>query len=297
MSRRVALATCESHPGFIANDDAPLLEAFRERCCDAALERWDDPHVDWAAFDAVILRTTWDYMDRLDEFLAWCARATEVSTLFNPLPVVEANIRKTYLRDLREAGVPIVPTRWLEPDEPEALSFILDEAGWTDVDVVLKPNVGAGASGMLRAPGSDVEAITHHAKQQLRHGPVMIQPWLPSILERGELSIVLIDGHISHAVRKTPKPGEFRVQIEFGGKYTPVTPTAREAEVALAAHNVAARAHNCGAPLLYARVDLVEPEPDDPVVIELELIEPELFFPNVREAAPRFADATLARLG
>jgi glutathione synthase/RimK-type ligase-like ATP-grasp enzyme len=293
---RIALATCESHPGFIANDDAPLLEALRERECDAALERWDDTHVDWSAFDAVVLRTTWDYMDRLDDFLAWCARVTEVSTLFNPLPVVEANIRKTYLRDLREAGVPIVPTRWLDPDEPEALAFILEEAGWADTDVILKPSVGAGASGMLRAHAADLDRLIQHAKQELRHGPVMIQPWLGSILDRGELSIVLIDGHVSHAVRKTPKHGEFRVQIEFGGTYTPVTPTPRETEVALAAHAAAVRAHNDNAPLLYARVDLVEPEPDTPVVIELELIEPELFFPNVPEAAPRFAEATLARL-
>lgn len=306
--RRVALATCESHPGFIANDDAPLLEAFRERGCGASLRRWDDERVDWAAFDAVLLRTTWDYMARLGKFLAWCGRVSRASSLFNPLPVVEGNIRKTYLRELEGAGVPIVPTRWIGPTTSREaadrignlraqITTVLEEEGWEGEDVVLKPNVGAGASGLLRAPGSETERLASHASAELRHGPVMVQPWLPSILERGELSIVLIDGVISHAVRKVPKAGEFRVQIEFGGTYTPVEPTPREAEVALAAHDAAARAHAGGDPLLYARVDLVEPEPGSPAVIEMELIEPELFFPNVPDAAPRFADATLCRLG
>lgn len=294
---RIALATCESHPGFIANDDAPLLEELKVRGCDARLERWNDPHVDWAAFDGVVLRTTWDYQDHLDDFLDWCARVERVSRLFNPLGVVEANVRKTYLRELERDGVPIVPTKWIEPGEADALPALLEDAGWAHDDVVLKPCVGAGASGMLRAHASEHERLIAHASRELRHGPVLVQSWMPTILDRGELSVVVIDGAISHAVRKVPSEGEFRVQIEFGGTYTPMEPTAREAEVALEAHACAARAHHDGAPLLYARVDLVEPEPGVPAVIELELIEPELFFPNVPEAAPRFAEALLARLG
>ena len=151
-------------------------------------------------------------------------------------------------------------------------------------------------AGLLRAHASDHDRLIAHARRELRHGPVLVQAWMPTILDRGELSVVLIDGRVSHAVRKVPAKGEFRVQIEFGGTYTPTEPTAREAGVARDAHDAAARAHNGGEPLLYARVDLVEPTPDTPAVIELELIEPELFFPNVPEAAPRFADALLARL-
>lgn len=295
--KRIALATCAHHPGFIANDDQPLLEELIVRGCNARLVRWDDPGVAWDGFDAVVLRTTWDYQDRLDAFLAWCELIERTSRLFNPLGVVEANVRKTYLRGLERDGVPIVPTRWIEPGRSEALPTLLEEAGWDDDEIILKPCVGAGASGMLRAHARETDQLVEHATRELRHGPVLVQRWMPTILDRGELSVVVIDGRISHAVRKVPKDGEFRVQIEFGGTYTPTKPTAREAEVALAAHAHAARAHNHAAPLLYARVDLVEPEPGEPAVIELEMIEPELFFPIVPHAAPRFADALLDRLG
>lgn len=293
---RIALATCAHHPGFIANDDAPLIEALAGRGCDAPQARWDDEDIDWAAFDGVVLRTTWDYMERLGEFLAWCSRVERVSRLLNPLAVVEANIRKTYLRDLERAGVAVVPTLWLHDGEAAALAGMIEEAGWGAGDVVLKPCVGAGASGMLRAPGSDTDRLAAHAKGELRHGPVLVQEWLGSIMDRGELSVVVIDGEVSHAVRKVPQGGEeFRVQIEFGGAYTPEEPGAPEREVALAAIEHAARAHHDGESLLYGRVDLVEVD-GRPAVIELELIEPELFFPIVPGAADRFADALLQRL-
>ncbi|MEM8834500.1 MAG: hypothetical protein AAGD00_01645 [Planctomycetota bacterium] len=288
---QICLATCEHHPGFVADDDTPLLNAFNDAGCDAHLLRWDEEH-DWAFFDAVILRTTWDYTDRLDEFLAWCERVTSVSRLFNPLETIRANIRKTYLRELEVAGVPVVPTIWMDTGARRSIvRQQLSASGWPSF--IVKPSVGAGASGLLKVDGGDVMRALTHADTLLPLGPVMFQPMLETIRTRGELSVVLIDGVYSHAVRKVPKDGEIRVQIEFGATYTPEDAGDAEREIA---HSATAWASAAGEPPLYARIDLVTLDDGTPVVIEAELIEPELFFPNVPEAAKRFVEATLRRL-
>ncbi len=286
---KIALATCRHHPGFVANDDQPVLDELLSRGHDAHLLPWDDENTDWSSFDCVLIRTPWDYMTRLEEFLAWCRVVDGCSVLLNPLGVIEHNLEKTYMRDLERAGVPIVATRWIEPSAPdvrESLGAIVDE--WAQV--VIKPHVGGGASGMLRASRTTMNEAVAHVAQLLGAGPVLVQPFLESITSAGETSLVMIDGAFSHAVRKVPKEGEIRVQIEFGGTYTPVEPTTAQIDVAERA--MAALGEGC----LYGRVDLVEPEPGRPALIELELVEPELFFPFVDHAAHRYCDALLARL-
>jgi len=264
-----------------------VLDELRARGHEARLVRWDD--ADWGAFDCVLLRTTWDYMERLEEFFTWCRRVDASTTLLNPIDVVETNLRKTYLRELERAGVPIVPTRWIEPgvtDIRRALEQAVGEWG----RIVIKPHVGAGASGLLRATRESLNEAVAHVAVLLGAGPVVVQPFLDSIMTTGETSVVVIGGEVSHAVRKTPKEGEIRVQIEFGGSYTPVRPTGAQTGVALSA--MRAQGEGC----LYGRVDLVEPEPADVRVIELELVEPELFFPFVEGSAQGYCDALLARL-
>lgn len=287
----IAIATCKSHPGFCANDDAPLLEAFREHNVNAELISWDDATTDWSQFDAVIIRTTWDYMDRLDEFLAWVDRVDSVSRIMNPPSVVRRNLDKAYLRDLETAGVPIVPTRWIDPSESEKLEQILRSADWPEL--IIKPTVGAGASGLGRFTLDQLDEAITHTKEQLTRGVTMAQPMLDSITTTGELSIVLLDGEFAHAIRKVPAEGDFRVQIEFGGNYTRVEPTPQEIDIAVRAHNLAAGDH---APLLYSRADIVEPTPGNPALIEFEAVEPELFFPIAPESAQRFAELALERL-
>ena len=289
---KVCLATCKHHPGFCANDDAPLLDAFNAAGAVAKLVEWDDRSTNWADFDAVVIRTTWDYMDRLDEFLAWADHVHAVSRLLNPPAILRANLDKTYLRDLEHHGAPIVPTRWLDPDEAGDLEAALRDTGWTDI--ILKPTVGAGASGLKRLDlDTQLDDALDHARELLQRGVAMAQPWLPSILDRGELSIVLVEGELSHAVRKVPSGGDFRVQIEFGGQYTLQQPTQRETEIAKLAHDRIAGDH---APLLYCRADIVEPQPGEPALIEFEAVEPELFFPMAPDAARLVAQRTLARL-
>ena len=291
IQKLVAIATCESHPGFCANDDAPLLEAFRAQGATADLCRWDDESTDWSTFDAVIIRTTWDYMDRLDEFLAWVDRVDDVTRILNPPSVVRDNLDKVYLRDLERAGIPIVPTRWIDPSESNNLEQILRDTNWPEL--IIKPTVGAGASGLGRFTIDQLDEAITHTKAQLERGVTMAQPMLESIRTTGELSIVLIEGEYTHAVRKIPTEGDIRVQIEFGGQYSRVEPTGQEIDIAIRAHNQVAGDH---APLLYCRADLVEPTQGNPALIEFEAVEPELFFPMAPNSAVRFAERAIERL-
>lgn len=288
---RIALATCNDHPGFCANDDAPLLEAFRAQATDTHLISWDDNETDWSTFDAVVIRTTWDYMDRLGEFLTWVDRVHQVSRVCNPPQVIRANLDKTYLRDLEQAGVPIVPTRWLDPSESGAVEDILRDTNWPEL--IIKPTVGAGASGLGRFTIDRLDEAATHAREQLARGVTIAQPMLDSITTTGERSIVLLNGEYAHAVRKVPSEGDFRVQIEFGGQYSLVEPTPQEIDIAKRAHDLVA---GDSAPLLYARADIVEPTPGAPAIIEFEAVEPELFFPMAPQSAQRFASLTLERL-
>jgi glutathione synthase/RimK-type ligase-like ATP-grasp enzyme len=288
VTTRIALATCDRHPGFVANDDGALADALAPLGIDAELAIWNDPGVEWAAFDACLVRTTWDYMDRLDEFLAWMQRMEATLPIFNSLSVARKNLDKAYLKRVEAAGAPIVPTLWTPRGETLELRGALDERGWEDL--VIKPTVGAGASGLLRAHRDDLDVITNHLAALHRASDAFIQPFLPGVVERGELSIVFIEGEITHAVRKRAAEGDFRVQIEFGGRYEVEAPAPEAVRVAEAAMTPWTPTP------LYARVDLVEPAPGRYQVIEVELVEPELFFPWVPEAGRRLGEALMRRL-
>lgn len=289
---RVALATCRGHPGLIAGDDEALTSRleraeFRvERVC------WDDPDADWAAFDAVLIRTTWDYQERLDEFLGWVDRVSAETNLFNAPEIVRANVDKRYLATLADAGVPIVPTAWIsEPTDAPGIDAILDARDWAWA--VCKPVVGAGASGLLIFARHEAARAARHVNAQLEQHPgVMLQPLVESVKTEGELSVVLFDGAYSHAVRKLPAPDEWRVQIEFGGRYTPEQPSRRALDVSVDAVRALAPAQNA----LYARIDLVDVDGIGPAVIEAELVEPELFFPWFEQAGDVLAAKLRSRL-
>jgi glutathione synthase/RimK-type ligase-like ATP-grasp enzyme len=280
---RVALATSAALPDLDA-DDRPLVPAFLERGVSAEPVVWDDVDVDWSTFDAVVIRSTWDYSDRRDHFVAWADEVAGAVPLFNSAETVQWNTHKGYLRELADAGVPTVPTVWLprggEPDVP---------ADWATV--VVKPAVSASAQGLLRGQRDDPR-LQAHLSTLLSESDVMVQPYLPAVEREGEVSVVTIDGAISHAVRKMPAPGAFRVQFRLGGvaKVTDVTDAMRRHTIEV----LAAAPHARDA--LYARVDLL-PTDDGPVVIELELVEPCLFFTSAPHAAGELADALLARMG
>lgn len=259
------MATSAALPG-LDPDSLPLLDALRERGVDARPVVWSDEHVDWAAFDAVLIRSTWDYFDRLGAFLDWLA-ALPVR-VFNPKRVVAWNAHKSYLLDLAAAGVPVVDTLYVERGEAA-------EVPWARG--IVKPTVAGAAKGLRRLQaGERVEATTQE---------LLVQPFLPSIETEGELSLLYAAGELSHAVRKTPKPGDIRVQPEWGGTSRLIDPDAEAVAVAEAALAAVEE------PLLYARVDLVRAVDGTLRVIELELIEPNLFLLGNPAGTARFADA------
>ncbi|MFA9444563.1 RimK family alpha-L-glutamate ligase [Egicoccus sp. AB-alg6-2] len=282
----VALVTAASGPDFIAEVDAPLAAALRTRGVEVHEPRWDDTAVDWGAFDLAVVRTTWDYPGRRKAFVAWAESTAERTRLLNSADVLRWNTHKSYLLELEERGAPVVPTAWLGRGDEVVLDDLLASRGWDRA--VVKPAVGAGASGLARVrrgePGGQ-----DHLDAEVAAGDVLVQPYLPAVETRGELSVVVVEGEISHAVRKTPDDGEFRIHEEFGGRHHVEDLDVDTA--ALARWIVESTGHD----LLLARVDLIEDELGQPQLVELEATEPDLYLRLHPEAADRVADAIVRR--
>jgi glutathione synthase/RimK-type ligase-like ATP-grasp enzyme len=278
----VVLATCKELPA-LHDDDAPLLEALAAREVPVRIRAWDDPSVDWSAAALVVVRSTWDYVPRRADFVAWARRVATVTTLWNPADVLAWNTDKRYLRRLADAGVPTVPTRWLHQGAAVQLGAVLDEAGWSDA--VVKPAVSAGSVGTVRLKRREARRVQAHLDALLAEGDALVQPYLDRIESVGEISVHWIDGQVTHAVRKRPRAGDFRVQAQFGGREEPVAlgPGLSTAAAEALAH--------AGMGCRYARVDLVEGPAGERWLIELELVEPQLFLRHCPAAAGRLADA------
>jgi hypothetical protein len=286
---RVALVTHAGLPD-LAEDDRPLRAALRARGVAADVTVWDDPAVEWAAYDLVLLRSPWDYSARRDEFLAW---AETVPALANPPAVVRWNTDKRYLRDLDALGVPVVPTTWLQPGEPVTLPG--------EGRFVVKPAVSAGSADTGRYDAADpaqAGLARELAARLLGEGrTVMVQPYQGAVDTAGETALLFLGGAYSHAIRKGPI---------LRGPYTGVphrrdditARTASDAERQLAGRVLAAAAELVPAAgnLLYARVDVVPGPAGDPVVMELELTEPSLFLAFGAGAADRLAEAVVRGL-
>lgn len=284
-------------------DMPPLLLALRDQDVQVDTPCWDDPDVDWSRYDVAAIRSTWDYAERLDEFLDWSERCAEQTHLVNPPPVLRWNTDKHYLVHLAHAGVPVVPTRFVEPGadaELELARFLAGGAGAVSVgecgevgEFVAKPSVGAGSRDAARYRRTERDRACAHVERLLADGrSVMLQPYLGRVDQRGETAVIYIGGRYSHAIRKGPllRLDEGLVQGLFAPEHiTPREPD--EAELAVA--EAAFRACGPDQPL-YARIDLVHDDHGRPVVLELELTEPSLFFLHAPDAAGRYADALLA---
>lgn len=262
------------------DSDTPLLlEALAARAVSARAIAWDDPAGGWDAYDLVVLRSTWDYVPRRDEFLAW---AESVPRLANPPDVVRWNTDKSYLRELELAGVPVVPTSWIAPGEPIELP---------DRDVVVKPTVGNGARGAARFRAGDPGAAAHVARLHDGGAVAMVQPFVASVEHRPETGVVVIGNRPSHAIGKPLQLGRvLRDHTEEDRGI--VRAAARDDELALAA---SALARVPGGPdrLLYARVDMVAGDDGTPMIMELEVTEPLLFLALDDGAAGRLAAAVV----
>jgi glutathione synthase/RimK-type ligase-like ATP-grasp enzyme len=283
-SPRIAIATCANHDRDMVDDEL-LREALVERGCEARAVAWDEPGVDWNDFDLCLIRSTWDYHDKHREFLGWARQVEAAAALQNPAGLIAWNSKKTYLRELAERGVPTVPTVWVGRDSRLELERILAGTGW--VEAVVKPVVDLGARNLHRARADEDSAALETV---LRRGDAMVQPFLPSLEVQGELSLIYVEGRFTHAVRKRPAPGDFRVQSIWGGTVSREEPNGAAMELA-----ERALAEFKEAPL-YARVDLVDDSDGEPCLIELELIEPNLYLTHNPPAAAALAKAALLRI-
>jgi hypothetical protein len=297
---RLALASCTAVPAWEV-DDRPFHAALETRAAEIAQPAWDDPAVAWEGFDACLIRTTWDYMDRRPAYVAWAERVAAAIPLFNPAAIVRWNTDKRYLADLERQGAVIIPTVWLEAGSRPELAELLGERGWSRA--FLKPAVGATSRETLRfdAGREGLEAAIAHLGRLLPREAMLLQPYLPAVETTGELSAIFIDGEFSHAVRKIPPPGDYRVQDDFGARDQPHQFTGAELAQARALLDLVPLAcpgwTSNGRPLLYARADFLTADDSRLLLTELELVEPSLFFRHAPEAAERLAEALLARLG
>jgi glutathione synthase/RimK-type ligase-like ATP-grasp enzyme len=287
---RVALATHDPGPEPCKDRDLPVLVgALRDAGVDAVALPWDDPGTDWSGFDLVVIRSTWDYSWRADEFVAWAEKCGAATRLANPAAVVRWNADKRYLGDLAAAGVPVVPTRYLAPGDAPALP--------DGHEYVVKPTSGAGARYAARyTPGDHDTAVRHLAHMHEEGLTAMVQPYLAGIDVSGERALQFFGGRFLHASRKGAvlAPGTAYDDAKVAHPdLVPWTPTAAELAVAEGALAAVPDAPE----LLYARVDLVDGADGEPRLMELELVEPNLFLDLHPGSVPRVVDAILAAAG
>jgi len=244
---------------------------------------WDDPNFDWSTTHYILFRTTWDYFDRFDEFSIWLNSVSKQTKLLNPESLIRWNIDKHYLIDLEAKGVHSTPTLFIEKGSQKTLAQLHQEKNWEST--VLKPTVSGAARHTYKLNPKNISKYETIFKELISQEAFMLQPFQKNIVEKGELSLVVIDGIFTHAVLKVAKKGDFRVQDDFGGSVHNYTPTNEEIEFAEKAVKA------CPSKPIYARVDMFTDNDGHLAVSELELIEPELWFRNNPDAADKLAAA------
>ncbi len=279
------LATCADVPD-LDEDGRCLARALAARGADVRPAVWTDESVDWAAADLVLIRSTWDYARQRDRFLSWATQVSDQAALHNPVPLLAWTTDKTYLRDLAQAGVPVVDTEFLDT---------VAEHRFAGVEHVVKPAVSAGSLDTTRLAADDprssecVRAIVESGRT------AMVQPYLDGVDHAGETALLYLDGVFSHALRKGPILAASQGEVDGLFAQEDMSPREPSPEE-LAVGEAAVAAVPGGAPL-YARVDLL-PSADGPVLLELELAEPSFFLevaPDSATLADRWAAAVLAR--
>jgi glutathione synthase/RimK-type ligase-like ATP-grasp enzyme len=277
---RLAVAASAAYPNLLA--DWPLVRhALRVEGVDASTEVWTDPDVRWSTFDLVVANGAWDNIHRPDEFLRWAAGVAGVTRLVNPPHILRWSLDKRYLAALAAAGVPTVPTTWLEPGTEIALPH---------GEFVVKPTISGGGFETARYGAAESAAARAHVGRLLEAGrTVMVQPYQAAVDTQGETGLIFLGGQFSHAIAKSPllRPGagpqSHLWQNEEIGAREPTGAQRAAARAALAA------AEDLVGPTTYARVDLVPQGDGTPAVLELELLDPALFFETRPEAATTFA--------
>lgn len=272
---RVAIATCSGSKLAQAADE-PLVRAFAEIDIEAERVAWNDASAEWERFGGVLVRSTWDWHLDPGGFVRWLERVGARTPVWNPPKQIVWSLDKHCLIELASRGVRTVPS--------VSIASVRDleefKSPWPDW--VLKPALGATAYRTSRIQAADDLAKWRRENADFR-GALIAQQFQPAVLERGEVSLVFIAGEFSHAVRKIARAGDFRVQAEFGGRTEAVELSGSDRQLADACLRAV------GVPLAFARIDLLHDESGEPMIIECELAEPELFFGQRPEAAMRLA--------
>jgi hypothetical protein len=274
----IALVTCSDTPNLVP-DDLILLDELTARGLTAAPIIWDDPTVDWSQFDMAVLRETWDYHLRLEEFLAWVDHTSNVTLLLNPPSLVRWNAHKGYLHDLEQRGIPIIPTIWLQAGSTPDITTLIEQTGWQKV--VIKPTVSASAFETRLFTLDDHKQAQAHLDRLLPARDLMMQAFLTSVQTYGERSLMFIEGEYTHAVRRQEP---FR-DDDIPNPTLPAEATPKEITFANSVMQ------GLPEPPLYARVDIAHDNDNHLCLMELELIEPSLFFQFSPHAAKHMADA------
>lgn len=294
----ITLLTCKAYfapekPS--AYTDNILLEY---RLLKEALERlglsvnrtyWDDPNYDWEQTRAVVFRTIWDYFERFDEFWPWLQSLQKKTQLINSMDLIQWNIDKAYLFDLAQRGIPVVPSVLVKKGETASLRAIAAQNNWTDL--VVKPTIAGGGYLTYKYGADELDQRQAEFDALVKERDMLVQGYIPSITARGEASLMVFGGTFTHSILKRAKTGDFRVQDDFGGSVHPYQHTPDEVELA---QKVMAQ---CSSVPAYGRVDIVWNEQNQPMVSELEIIEPELWVRNAPWAADHFAKAIADKLG
>lgn len=289
------VTTAEARP--LDDDLGPLTRALEAQGAAVAWCNWEDPAIDWSAYDLAVLRSPWNYTQRYAEFCAWAARAAEATRLLNPLQVIQWNTDKHYLADLERVGIPIVPSVFVVPGTDPGVAFDAILTRWPEaMDLVAKPTIGAGSRGAGRFQRHDRALAVEHIRGLLTAGhTVLAQPYLDRVDDSGETSLIYLGGEFSHAIRKGAllRRNEGPTRALFAAEHImPREPTT--AERACADRVIGSLPY--GRDLAYARVDLLAAADGSPRLLELELAEPSLFFDHGPGSAERFAQVLLRRL-
>jgi glutathione synthase/RimK-type ligase-like ATP-grasp enzyme len=289
--QQIAIITCQSLGNYTTNADSEddrLFQFLEEKGMPVSWQVWDDANVDWSRFDAVIIKSPWDYFDKIEAFYNWLdvLEKNEVKVL-NPVKTLRWNADKLYFKDMESEGIKIVPTVWLEQGSKFNAQAAFSELGAEKI--IVKPRVSGGAKNTFALTITEAENKTEEINKLLQQEPFLAQPFIEEIKTEGEWSFLFFNGNYSHTVLKTAKPGDFRVQHFFGG--TIHTPTPPSKLLATAQHIVDKFAKDC----LYARVDGVALN-NDLVLMELELIEPFLFLSTSEGSLERYYQALMAQL-
>ena len=279
----VGILTCARLPELLESDQK-LIPLFKKYNINAKAVIWDDDSIDWTTFDYLLFRNTWDYYQKENTFNDWLKKMESlgIKTL-NPLAVIQQNKHKFYLKELEKKGVLILPTIFLEKNSKKNLENILPES-WKKI--VIKPAFSAGSYLTKLVDSSELEPIQKEFEEHFETKDFLLQEFRPEIKELGETSLIFFNGNFSHAINKKPVEGDFRVQIQYGGNYTLVEPSI---ELITQAQAILKQIPE---KLLYARIDGIVKD-NQLHLMEIELIEPDLYFDIAIGSRERFVEAFL----